>query len=327
MRFFFAIIALLLTFPAHAEVKAYDAMLDGYTYPFHVRHFSFESQRQPLKMAYMRIRGDDAKPTVLLLHGKNFGGAYWGDTAMQLSQKGYNVVIPDQIGFGKSSKPAHYQFSFPQLVNNTTALLDELQVGKVIVVGHSMGGMLATRFALMHPERTAKLILINPIGLEDYLSHVAYRDAQDWYASELKQTPEAIVEYQKKYYYDNQWKPEYEQWTLPLQGWLLGKDKERVAWNAALTYDMIFSEPVVQDFPLLKVPTRLIIGTRDRTAPGQAFQKDRDTYEMGRYDRLGDEAAKQIPNAKLRTLDGLGHVPQLENFDAFWPVFEAFLTD
>lgn len=319
----------MLSFPpaAHAEVKPYDAMLEGYTYPFNVRHFAFETQKQPLKMAYMRLRGENEKPTVLLLHGKNFGGAYWGDTAMVLNQKGYNVLIPDQIGFGKSSKPAQYQFSFPQLVHNTTDLLDELRIEKVIVVGHSMGGMLATRFALMHPERTSRLILINPIGLEDYLAHVEYRDTQDWYASELQQTPEAIVEYQKQYYYDGQWKPEYEQWTFPLQGWLKGKDKERIAWNAALTYDMLFTEPVVQDFPLLKVPTRLIIGTRDRTAPGQAFQKDADTYEMGRYDRLGDEAAKRIPAAKLYKLEGLGHVPQLEDFDAFMPVFESSLTD
>jgi len=46
------------------------------------------------------------------LHGKNFSGAYWQDTMTALLAEGYRVVAPDQIGFGKSSKPAHFQYSF-----------------------------------------------------------------------------------------------------------------------------------------------------------------------------------------------------------------------
>jgi pimeloyl-ACP methyl ester carboxylesterase len=67
-----------------------------------------------------------------------------------LTTAGYRVVVPDQIGWGKSSKPdIHY--SFHLLAANTATLLDHLGVGQVSVLGHSTGGMTATRFTLMNP--------------------------------------------------------------------------------------------------------------------------------------------------------------------------------
>lgn len=300
--------------PAWAETTpSYGALLAEYHYPFHVRHFKLEEQGPALDMAYMRLRGVKGMPTVLLLHGKNFSGAYWRDTALFLNEKGYGVLMPDQIGFGKSSKPEDYTYSFQQLVENTVAMLDEFALSKVIVVGHSMGGMLATHLALRHPERVSRLILVNPLGLEDYARHVAMRDVSDWEADERAQTPEKLIAYQRELYYDGRWSADYEQWTLPLQGWMNGPDKTRMAKISALTYSMIFHEPIIHNFPKLSMPVRLIIGTRDRTAPGNAFQKDANTYEMGRFDLLGEAATQQLPNGKLYALDGIGHVPQVED--------------
>lgn len=142
------------TTPA-ANKPGLDPELHGYEYPFPVHEFALDSQRQQLRMAYMDERPADWKGhTVLLLHGKNFSGAYWEPTMRALLARGYRVVVPDQIGFGKSSKPAAYQFSFAQLAANTRALLGSLGLERVIVVGHSMGGMLAVRFALQHSEQT-----------------------------------------------------------------------------------------------------------------------------------------------------------------------------
>src|SRR4051812_39908829 len=93
--------------------------LQQFEYPFPVQIFAFPSQQQDLEMAYMDLQ-PNAVPlgTVVLLHGKNFGGAYWEETARALAGVGYRVIMPDQIGFGKSSKPAHYQFTLQQLAAN-----------------------------------------------------------------------------------------------------------------------------------------------------------------------------------------------------------------
>lgn len=56
-----------------------------------------------------------------------------------------------RVGFCSSSKPRGYQFSFGQLAANTRALLDERGIDKATLIGHSMGGMLAARFALAYP--------------------------------------------------------------------------------------------------------------------------------------------------------------------------------
>ena len=142
--------------------------------------------------------------TVVLLHGKNFCGAYWDSTAADLSNNGYRVIIPDQIGFGKSSKPACFQYSFQQLAQNTKALLDTLQINKAAILGHSMGGMLAARFALLYPQVTEKLILENPIGLEDWKVKVPYRSLDQWYKAELQQSYEKIKQYMMDSYYAGQ---------------------------------------------------------------------------------------------------------------------------
>lgn len=306
--------------------EGFDAELSTYDYPFTVRDFRFESQRQPLRMAYM-----DEQPegwngqTVLLLHGKNFSGFYWEETMRALMARGYRTVVPDQIGFGKSSKPQAYQFSFAQLAHNTAALLDSLGVEKVVVVGHSMGGMLAARFALMFPERTAKLALVNPIGLEDYDDLVAYRTIDEWYAQELKATPESIREYQRQAYYAGEWKPEYEPLIEAAAGWTKHPDYPRVAWCSALTYDMVFTQPVVDDFPLIQAPTLLIIGQRDRTAVGRAWASPEVAPKMGDYPELGRRAAAAIPGSRLVELEGVGHMPQVEAFDRYIEALGGFI--
>ena len=183
--------------------------LEQVRYPFPVKTLRLESQRESLEMAYMDIAPESPNGrSVLLLHGKNFNGYYWESTARALLAGGYRVVIPDQIGFGKSSKPRRYHFSLQQLALNTRALLDHLGIRTASVVGHSMGGMLAVRFSLMFPDRVEKLALIDPIGLEDWKRVVPYRSVDEWYAGELKVTPDQQKQYQIESYYHGDWKPE-----------------------------------------------------------------------------------------------------------------------
>jgi pimeloyl-ACP methyl ester carboxylesterase len=309
----------VLGVPALADdhFPEYDAQLTDYPYPFDVHIFEFDSQRQPLEMAYMHLPAKERRPTVLLLHGKNFAADYWEKTANYLHEKGFGVLMPDQIGFGKSSKPDHYQFSFEALANNTRSLANSLNIDQLIVMGHSMGGMLATRFALNHSDIVDQLVLVNPIGLEDYMQYVQYKDPAYFYENELAKTIESIRDYQRKNYYDGQWTEGYEALVQIHAGWINGPDWERIAWNNALTLDMIFTGSVLSEFDQLKIPTHLIIGTRDTTGPGRGWKKEGVEYQLGRYDQLGKIIAEQIPDAMLYELDGVGHLPQFEAFDRY----------
>ena len=303
-------------------------MLTNYEYPYKVENITLSTQQQNLTMAYMNVKPDNFNgKTIVLFHGKNFNGAYWKTTIKALTSKGYQVIAPDQIGFGKSSKPDHFQYSFQELAKNTKVLLDSLGIKKTAILGHSMGGMLATRFTLMYPEITEKLILENPIGLEDWKLVVPYQTIDWWYQSELKKTYEGIKNYQLNSYYDGKWKPEYDEWVNLLAGWTLNSDYKKIAWNAALTYDMIFNQPVVYEFKNIKCPTLLIIGTRDRTALGKPLVSKEVRENMGLYQYLGKRTQQEIPNAKLVEIKNIGHLPHIESFEKFINPLTEFLAE
>ncbi|MEP5939417.1 alpha/beta fold hydrolase, partial [Maribacter dokdonensis] len=216
------------------NLKWLDIELANYEYPYEVSVLNLKVQDQDLQMSYMDVKPSQYNgKNIVLLHGKNFNGAYWETTIKALTKEGYRVIVPDQIGFGKSTKPLHFHYTFQQLARNTKELLDTLNIDKTVILGHSMGGMLATRFALMYPETTEKLVLENPIGLEDWKLKVPYKPVDWWYANELKKSYEGIKNYQLVNYYDNKWKEDYDQWVNLLAGWTLNSDYKRIAWNAA----------------------------------------------------------------------------------------------
>ena len=88
----------------------------------------------------------------------------------------------------------------------------------------------------------------------------------------------------------------------------------RVAWDAALTADMSFPQPVLYEFEQLKSPTLLIIGQRDRTAIGKDRVPKEVAARMGDYPALGKAAARRIPGARLVEIPESGHLPQVDSF-------------
>jgi len=298
-----------------ALAATYGPELQGFQYPYPLAHFSFESQGKTLQMGYMDVPAS-GKPngrSVVLMHGKNFCAATWEGSIKALSDAGYRVIAPDQIGFCTSSKPEHYQYSFQQLALNTHQLLEKLGIPKATLLGHSTGGMLATRYALMYPAQTEQLALVNPIGLEDWKAlGVPYLSVDQWYQRELKVSAESIRQYQLNTYYVGRWKPEYERWVDMYAGLSNGPGRKRVAWNSALIYDMIYSQPVYYEFKDVQVPTLLLIGTADNTAINKAMAPPEVKAKLGNYAVLGKQVAKLIPHATLVEFPGLGHAPQME---------------
>lgn len=306
-----------------------DVNLDTFDYPHQVERYAFNSQQTELEMAYMDYPASESQiGTVVLLHGKNFSGAYFQQTAESLSSAGFRVITPDQIGFGKSTKPLHYQFSFAQLAGNTVSLLESLGVDQFHLLGHSMGGMLASRMSLMYPDRVASLTLLNPIGLEDWAKKgVPYTTVDGWYQSELNKSAAKIRKYQLESYYDGKWKPEYDAGVEMLSNFISSPDYPRMAWVQALAYDMIFTQPVIHEFENIQVPTLLIIGQRDRTALGKNLVSKEVKASLGNYVALGENAHRLIPDSKLIELVGIGHLPHIESFPEFIAGFTSFIGD
>jgi pimeloyl-ACP methyl ester carboxylesterase len=306
-------------FPAVAissDLQPLSISMEEYRYPYPVQMLPLTIEGQDLRMAYMDVKpvGTDRGRTVLLLHGKNFFGSYWADTIKALSDNGYRVIVPDQIGFGKSSKP-NIHYSFHLLAANTKKLLDSLGIDKVVVVGHSMGGMLATRFTLMFPATVSHFVLENPIGLEDYRLFVPPVSLEEQYKSELGAGEQGIRAYHRTYYV--KWKAKYDEYATVALRWKLSSEYPRMAMSAALTYQMIYEQPVCHEFPAISAKSLLVIGQADRTVVGKARVKKELLSSVGQYPDLGRKTARLIPGAKLVELPNVGHIPHFEAAENF----------
>lgn len=314
LRHALALLSLGLAAPAVA-----DPMLADFSYGWPVSRHSLVSQDEAMEMAYI-----DVKPTrpngrtAVLLHGKNFCAGTWDATIRALAGAGFRVIAPDQIGFCKSTKPARYQYGLHTLAANTHDLLTALGIEKPVLIGHSMGGMLAMRYAIQYPDALSRLVLVNPIGLEDWRAKgVPNATVDQLYATERKTTRDSIKAYQQSTYYAGGWSPRYDRWVDMLASMYLGKGGDIVAWHQALTADMVFNQPVIHEIDRIKAPTLLMIGARDNTALGKGRADPELQARLGDYPVLARAAAARIRGAQLILYPDYGHSPQVQAPDRF----------
>ncbi len=292
--------------------------LEGFAYPYPVSLFDLAYGGESLRMAYMDVppSGEANGRTALLLHGRNFPSSYWKGVIEGLSQDGYRVVVPDQIGFNKSSKPAH-DLHFDQLAQNTLALLDDLGIDKVDVVGHSTGGMLSVRLARTAPERVERIVLAAPIGLEDYRFYVPPVPLEKLMAVEDKVTAES---YRKQLItaYSLTLPPEaldpYVEARIRVKG---AADYPRWLRAFANTFQMIWREPVVHEIPLLTQPVLFVMGGNDHLAPGRNFAPEEVRAQMGHNAELAKDLAANMPDGQVEVFEGIGHLVHLEQPQRF----------
>ncbi|PZN92370.1 MAG: alpha/beta hydrolase [Alphaproteobacteria bacterium] len=298
-----------------AQTVPLGADLERFDYPAPVRWHEASSQGHPIRMAYLDLKptGRANGTTVVLLHGKNFCSATWAETARGLAASGFRVLAPDQVGFCKSSKPPGYQYSFHAMADLTRGLLDQAGAGKIVLVGHSTGGILAIRFALLHPERVSRLVLVNPLGLNDTLAEgVPYTDLGTLRAEEAMTDAVSIKAYQLRNYYHGEWRPAYDSWVAMLAGQYAGPDADVVRDAQARLSDMIQTQPIAAELPRLQVPVTLIIGQRDLTAFRANSAAPDQRSRIRTVPQAAETAVTAIPDAQLIRLDDLGHSPQVE---------------
>jgi pimeloyl-ACP methyl ester carboxylesterase len=317
------VICVFITCNVSAQPDTLGWRLEHFKYPYAVKYMKTIVEEKPVEIAYM-----DEQPaawngkTVLLMHGKNFPAAYWGNTMSALNKVGYRVIAPDALGFGKSSKPV-VRYSFSLLALITRQLLDTLHIEQAAIVGHSTGGMLATRFALEYPARVTRLVLADAIGLEDWRAEGApYRKVDTWYKEEKEATYEQVVDYHKQYY--AHWNEKYRVWADVQYGMMKGRHADQYAMVSALMYDMIFTEPVLYEFGDISVPTLVIVGKEDKTKIARETPPEI-AARLGNYHLLGKRTRKAIPHARLIEYDNAGHLPFFEREEDFYKDVISFL--
>ena len=329
-RLVIAALTLLLTAGARAADPPPEPIgigLEGFAYPHPVAFLPLGLEGEPLRMAYMDVAptGPANGRTVLLLHGRNFPASYWQPVIAPLAAAGYRVVVPDQIGFGKSSKPG-FRLGFDALAATTARLLDHLGLGRVEVVGHSMGGMLAVRFARTYPDRVDRLVLEAPIGLEDYRAAVppvetAALVAQERALSADGYRRQLVANYAVR-------DPAVVEPFVDLRERVRGSGEyERWLIAFANTYQTIHREPVVHEIPLVRARTLFVMGADDRNAPGRPFAPPELRAAMGDNAGRARALAARMPAGRAEVLDGAGHLVHLDVTQRFNRLLLDFLAE
>ena len=147
---------------APADYAPMSISMEDVPYPHPVSFLEFELYGQDVRLAYMNVApaGQTNGRTVVLLHGGNFFAEYWADTIEVLRNEGFRVIATDRIGYGRSSKPI-VPYTLHDMALHTKMVLEAEGISKAAIVGHSMGGMVASRFAFAYLDITTHVALVN----------------------------------------------------------------------------------------------------------------------------------------------------------------------
>ena len=307
--------------PTPTDVKPGSITCDECPYPYPSKYLDISVYSQDVRISYMDVapQGTPNGHTVMLLHGNNFGGFYFKAVIDGLTKEGFRVIVPDQIGYGRSSKPIA-PYNFNSQARNTYLILQHEKIERVAVVGHSMGGMLAARFATQYPKAVERVVIYNPIGLTDGRFARPMTPIDEAYAQNLKTDYQGTRAGLSRYVAHNPkaWNQEFETYTRIRYSWTLSADWPRLAMVQALIGQMLYADPVVYDWAHIQVPTLAFGGAEDMLlGTAAAFQERMNVI------------AKTVPNGNGRVLmlPGLGHVPHLEAPDTVLPPLVAFLKE
>lgn len=254
-------------------------------------------------------------PTIVLLHGGGPGASAWSNFARNIPvlAERFHVIAPDQPGYGKSDKPIDHPQYFVHSSNALLALLDHLEItDRVHLLGNSLGGGASVRFALDHPTRAGKLVLMGPGGLSTNL-----------FAPDPTEGVKLLSRFTYEPTRDN-----------------LEKFLRIMVFDQSLVTDELIDER----FALASTPESLAaMKAMGKSFASADFEKGmlwRDAYKLrqpvlliwGREDRVNPldgalVATKVIPRVQLHVFGGCGHWAQLEKFDEFNRLTVDFLGE
>lgn len=249
------------------------------------------------------LTGPEEAPVVVLIHGLGLTRAVWQWMLPDLSK--FRTLTYDLIGHGQSAPP-HGQPSLRDLADQLAALLDHLGIGKAALVGFSLGGMVARRFAQDYPARTTALVIL----------HSAYRRAPEAQAAiearvaqAKTEGPAATVEAALIRWYTDAARATRPDLMTLTRAWVLANDRKvypRLYRVLATGVDEV-SAPQ----PPITVPTLVLTADEDH----------------GNSPEMSAAIATEIPRARLVILKGLRHMALAEDPPAVNRPVRNFLTE
>ena len=266
-------------------------------YPHPVEFMNFTVYDQDVRIAYMDVPpvGPPNGRAVVFHHGGSYYGWYWKEQIEALTNEGYRVVVKDRLGWGKSSKPI-LPYGMSLHASNTARLMEHLDLSDAAIVGHSIGGQMATRFAFLYPEKATHLVTINQIGLTDNRAGRGFRpfDGEIDADPDLQSAYESDVRTELRRYVE--WKPGFLEHLRIRHGQRLSGDWPRLAYLRRLGGNLRSMDTVVNDWSHIRTKTLILGGEID----GPNFPEN------------ARQAVDVFPNAKVFLIPNVGHNPHEE---------------
>jgi pimeloyl-ACP methyl ester carboxylesterase len=240
--------------------------------------------------------------TILLVHGLASNGGFWRYNIGELSKQ-YRVIAVDLPGYGKSDKGV-YSYTMSFYADVVSGMLKQLNIKKVVYVGHSMGGQIGIHFSFRHKDQLEKLILVAPAGVETFS-----RGDGDWLKSVMtidfvKKTPEDRIRANLAmnfYSYDDKF-----EWMVEERaGMSKAKDFEDFCYAVIRSVHGMLDEPTTKWLKDISVQTHIIFGEKDGLIPNPILHG-------GSSHEIGEMAKAMIPNATLTFIESAGHMVQIE---------------
>ncbi len=238
-------------------------------------------------------------PTVILLHGLGGDWHNWGPTIPALAAS-YHVLALDQIGFGTSDKPM-IEYRVGTLVDFLEAFCKKTGVTKATLVGNSLGGWTAAAFTVAHPERVEKLVLVDAAGYSS-----TPPPSRERLLALNPSTLEGAKAVLRLIFANQSWATD-----AAAEGLLAQHMRNNDGYTIDRFIDSVARGEDTLDGKLgaIKVPTLVIWGSEDHLTPLA----------------MGERFAHDIAGARLKVLDGCGHVGPLECSGEFNAALLSFL--
>ena len=260
--------------------------------------------------------GSPSNPPILFLHGIMSHRGVWSRTIAPLEQH-FHCIAVDQLGFGESDKPQNGDYSIAKQAERALKVADHFGFEKFILIGHSMGGQVATYLAAhLAPQRVHKLVSVSGVvtgKLTNKVQNLTRRMVAIGGKFPVAYSISRVLV---------EWKPlgcwMFDPWfykaeDLPFASWKLDR---RMAMNPGIAHstpkawDSLNATDLTSHLSDITAPTLVIFGKQDGTVPVEQVQLFKE----------------KLPPTKLLVIDGCGHFPMYEKFNEYMKALQEFLS-